>query len=386
MKTHRANNISALISRQMLGTATEDEKSRLGKWIAASQRNREIFNRITGKEGFSARLGLEDSVDIGHGLKAIRHKVRYAGSRRMYIRIASVAASLLVLIGIGVAIYDTPEPETYSMFSGENVVPGKVQAILFADGYEIVLDNSMELSIGDRTIVSDNTGNRVYSSTETAVAEKMIYIPRGGEYFLTLADGTKVWLNSGTRIIYPDRFDPQYREITIDGEAYLEVAHNPDVPFYVNVNHLKVHVTGTSFVVRNYSNEENISVALLEGGVRMESPGGSTLASLTPMMQFSMDKLTKATKTTVFDIDRVLDWKNNLFIFDNEDLGSIARRLERWYDIDIEVDPSLRMKRYYGKLNRHETMEPIISILTGTGDMEVLETEQGKIVIKPINQ
>jgi len=304
----------------------------------------------------------------------------------MYIRIASVAASLLVLIGIGVAIYDTPEPETYSMFSGENVVPGKVQAILFADGYEIVLDNSMELSIGDRTIVSDNTGNRVYSSTETAVAEKMIYIPRGGEYFLTLADGTKVWLNSGTRIIYPDRFDPQYREITIDGEAYLEVAHNPDVPFYVNVNHLKVHVTGTSFVVRNYSNEENISVALLEGGVRMESPGGSTLASLTPMMQFSMDKLTKATKTTVFDIDRVLDWKNNLFIFDNEDLGSIARRLERWYDIDIEVDPSLRMKRYYGKLNRHETMEPIISILTGTGDMEVLETEQGKIVIKPINQ
>ena len=390
MKMSEIDNISALISKSMLDTITQEEEIRLAQWRSFSGQNRELFDKIT--TNFHQRVLSEERLNVALGLKRIEHKIQRAKRKRIYIRVASVAASLLLLFaGVETLRQHAPMPETYLAFNGNEVLPGKVQAILIAEGQEIQIDSSMELLISNGTVVSDKHGNRLYASkeideTDFAGTEMHIQIPRGGEYLLTLSDGTKVWLNSDTQIRYPNRFNPNFREITIAGEAYLEVAHNPNVPFYVHINQLKVRVTGTSFVVCNYDNEDDLSVSLLDGDVQVESPSDSSVwASLSPMKQFTINKRTQALKITSFDADKVLDWKNHLFIFDNEKLSSIVRKLERWYNIDIEVDESLQNKRYYGILDRHENLEPIVDILTHTGELEVVKTVLGKIVIKPAN-
>ena len=380
----RAKEVARMIE-EYLNSEDGRKPADLQSWLDESEEHRALFDDLLSGSKTAERLNFYDSVDASHEWKLyLRKRFGAAKRRRNIIRwTAGVAASLLVAVAswFMLTTYETENPDR--IVTGEYIYPGERKALFIAGDREIEITGGMDIRNDRGTVITDNEGSQVYESDgATAVAQRIV-VPRSGEYDITLGHGTGVWRNSETGLIFPEKFASGRREITIKGEAYLEVAHKPASPFYVNVDNTRVRVMGTSFVVNSYDNEGEMKVSLLSGKVRMETPDGAELARLSPAQQFSIDRQTGTVSISGFDRQSLLDWKNNLFIFEDESLASIARRLERWYDIEITVDPELQDNRYSGVIERHSTMQPIIFILTNTGEMDVLETVSGRIVIRP---
>ena len=381
----RAKSIAGWI-KSYLDSDQKSKPEELEAWLAESGRHRAFFDRLLNSANVGKSLEFYEGIDEEGEWKLFRERHRHPLSRRRRVLrwAGSIAASLLLVGGIGLLISEVKKEETIPFVASKDIHPGERKAVFVVGDHEISITGNTDIHHENGTVIVDREGQQLYSSDSgsTGIPQHLI-VPYGGEYDLTLGDNTRIWLNSGTELTYPEKFDPACREITIKGEAYLEVAQNPDIPFYVNVDNTRIRVLGTSFMVTNYDNEEHIVVSLVSGSVRMETPSGIKLAELSPLQQFSMNRETGEIGISHFDKQRLLDWKNKLFIFKNEDLSSIARRLERWYNLDIDVDPSLRDNRYSGVIDRHSNLQPIIFILTNTNEMDIIETAPGRIAIQP---
>ena len=130
----------------------------------------------------------------------------------------------------------------------DTIVPGSTLATRITDGVKLNIDESMIVSAKDGIDVADKTGNSLLTNTQLTNREITLSVPLGGEYYIELQDGTKVWLGSESELLFPEHFTEDKRMIAIKGEAYLEVAHNSKKPFYVDLGDVNIHVTGTAFI------------------------------------------------------------------------------------------------------------------------------------------
>lgn len=380
----RSIHIAKLISNH-LDKLPEDYSPEFQEWLAASPKNKEFFKQMIQGEELSSKLDFYDAIDIELTWEQLQNKRAKTKPLYKYLKWVSAAAAVILIPLLLFYFLHTPSSryQDYTAFTGDLAVPGAVIATLSVGDRDILLDESMRISTEAGMTVTDKTGNSIYKNNREKVRMNRLNVPRGGEYYLVLEDGTKVWVNADSEVQFPDHFVDDKREITVKGEVYLEVAHNPQKPFYVNVGELKVRVLGTSFNICNYENENKMAVTLIDGSVAMETESGVMLVELSPSQQFSLGKEGGAYGVEHVNIHAVLAWKNGDFSFNNESLLSIVKKLERWYDVLIDVDPSLQQKKYSGNLSRQESMSAIISILQKTQELKFVKDENEVIKIIP---
>ena len=175
-----------------------------------------------------------------------------------------------------------------------------------------------------------------------------VYAPYGQTRQITLPDGSRVWLNSGTYVFYPDSFEHR-RQLFVSGEVYMDVAKNPDKPFRVDTRNVSISVLGTKFNVRSYTDDKYVETSLVEGSVSLAlKRDGDTTISMRPGDKILVDNATDTIVHERFDCEHYTSWRDGLHTFRHKTLGGIARDLERIFDVQIVIrDASLLNEEYF---------------------------------------
>lgn len=268
------------------------------------------------------------------------------------------------------------------------LVPGGNRAILkLSDGTEIILDSAGDGTLvqqGQAKVIKLGDGQLSYQSTDNTSAEPVyntISTPRGGQYQLILADGSKVWLNASSSLRYPASFSGKERRVELTGEGYFEVAKNATMPFHVQVNNMEVEVLGTHFNINSYTDEPAIRTTLLEGSVKTAigpDHNREQSAILKPGEQAVLTADSRLTIHDNIDIDEVMAWKNGLFQFKAADIKTVLRQAERWYDVQFEYKENIP-ERFSGQISRSANADQLLKILELTGKVKF--EYKGKTII-----
>jgi len=307
----------------------------------------------------------------------------------------SVAAAVILLVGAGVFFLQqgrkAPVSAPIANVFKNDVAPGGNKAMLtLGDGRQIVLDSAEKgnlASQGKTNIVKTDAGKLAYSATTgapTTVLYNTLSTPAGGQYQVTLADGTKVWLNALSKLQFPNAFTGKDRTVDLTGEAYFEIAKDKSRPFMVRVNGMQVQVLGTNFNINAYTDEGEIRTTLLEGAVRLVK--GEISAPLKPGQQAAtgVGGAGNAPGIAVSgfsihnaDIDQVMAWKNGFFSWDAADVHTVMRQISRWYGVEIRYEGTPTKALFGGEIGRDLTLT---QVLTGLGKSKVHFQLDGKIL------
>lgn len=284
-------------------------------------------------------------------------------------KIAYVAAAILLIVVSGIyhRLSDRYEnnmgQELVQSVEPLDVMPGQNFAVLTSSrGESIILSETDDGQIDtgeDVDIVKVNDGELIYTSQGKAEPDEMIYntlsTPRGGQYQLTLSDGTKVWLNAASSIRFPVEFPDDERRVDITGEVYFDVAHSEEQTFIVHAGSSVIEDLGTAFNVTAYEDERSVKTTLVEGIVKVRehilSPGEQAIEDENDHIQILKN----------VDLDNVVSWKDGFFSFENANLAEIMRVLSRWYNLEVDYENEAGLeKRYSGKIDRNLTLLQVL--------------------------
>lgn len=243
----------------------------------------------------------------------------------------------------------------------DEVMPGSDKAVLtLASGKKIELGDSSGTITADGLSIDQQHGRLSYKNSKVFTINTMT-TPVGGQYQLTLADGTKVWLNAASSITFPTAFPNKTREVSVTGEVYFEVAKNARQPFKVSFNNQQVEVLGTTFNINSYPEEISTKTTLVEGLVRISHKDQQLV--LHPSEQAIAHKQLVVNKSA--DISQVLAWKNGTFNFNGQDFAESMRQLERWYEIKVVYDGEVPAEKFGGEIDRNMTLNQALKVLNG---------------------
>jgi transmembrane sensor len=279
----------------------------------------------------------------------------------------AAAAVLLLLVTAGGYLLSRRQPDSKPIAAKKQTIqPGRKGAILtLADGRQVELDSLQNGTVaqqGTQTVKVQH-GELQYTGANNELAYNTVSTPNGRQFRLTLPDGTKVWLNAGSHIQYPLQFRGKERKVEMAGEAYFEVAPDATMPFMVDVNkEAAIRVLGTGFNINAYNNEDKITATLIEGRIQVSSKEKAII--LEPGEQAVIQD---GISTAHPDLEQVVAWKNNLFDFEDSDLGDVMRQIERWYDIEVIYTGQQPKFQFTGKISRNMTLENLIKTLEVSG-------------------
>jgi transmembrane sensor len=316
--------------------------------------------------------------------------------RRIWPRMAVAAALAVIMLGIWLYYASSINGHHPKFSSGSalanDIAPGKNTAIITLAGQVIKLSNAKtgvvisehKLTYSDGAEIRDQV-RREGAQTVTAST------PPGGTYQVTLPDGTKVWLNAASTLKFPSTFSGLVnRKIELSGEAYFEVFKNKKQPFVVRARKMELTVLGTHFNVNAYDDEQNTKATLLEGSVKVQAlntQGISPLSHAFYILKPDQEAiLTGSSQLSVAaaDIDETMAWKNGQFIFKDETLGSIMKRVARWYNVQVVYQPEVATIKFSGTISRFENISKILRILQATEKVR-FKIEGRKIYVTPHN-
>jgi len=281
------------------------------------------------------------------------------------------AAAASIIIALAVAVYFMiPAAKQLPIVQNHHndILPGGNRAVLtLSSGKKIVLTNAKNGQLAkeaDASINKTADGKVTYITAGTGASEEIVYntmaTPMGGQYALTLSDGTLVILNAASSIRYPTHFTGTERRVELTGEAYFEVAHNAAMPFHVISKLQDVKVLGTHFNVNCYDDEPATKTTLLEGSVLINGK-----AKLIPGQQATT--LGQVVQVSDADTELAVAWKNNKFMFDNNDITSIMRMISRWYNVKVDYEGPVVGGKFGGSVSRFEKVSEVLNILELTG-------------------
>lgn len=321
-------------------------------------------------------------------------------SRVVRMRWWRPAAAAVVLACLGIGAWWWGHSGTRSVVSvavskaAPAPVPGGNKAVLIlANGSTVTLDstkNGLVAMQGASNVVKVAGGQLAYarSGTDTsagtvgkttAVFYNTIRTPRGGQYEVTLPDGSRVWLNAATSLRFPTAFTGADRTVELSGEAYFEVARARDQPFKVKVGGMTVDVLGTHFDVMAYDDEESFRTTLLSGAVRVSGGEGSRV--LRPGQEASLSLDGREMTVAEADTDQAVAWKNGLFQFESAGLKEVMRQMARWYDVDVHYEGTVE-RHFSGFIARSASLADVLHQLERAGKTSF--TLEGRTVtVKP---
>ena len=323
-------------------------------------------------------------VDSDRRCQEMQRQVNGIMWRTRLKRGAAAAAIALGVFGLGallvdrmdMRVADAPAVAEHTLpLTPDDIKPGVTCAVLSdAAGHNVTLNASDTAKV---TTVLINTNDM-----DTTSRELCLDVPRGGEFKVQLEDGTEVWLNSASRLYYPNTFGDEMRRIRVEGEAYLAVATDSLRPFYVESDNQLIRVYGTEFNVRCYPEDSEICTTLAKGRVsirRADDVGGELF--LTPGHQAVFATTDSKVRVREVDTDVITSWRNGRFVFENQTLLRIMQDLSRWYDFDYEfADESLKTEEFMGSIPRYSDFTTAISILEKCGGIR-FSIDDGKVHI-----
>lgn len=278
----------------------------------------------------------------------------------------AVAATLLLALSIAIVLYvQTPTPKIASKAKKANILPAKNVAMLsFSSGGSIELneDEQSHLSAKNFKIINGVAYFNTLKNQE--IITNTISTPKAGKFKVVLTDGTKVWINSDTKISFPSQFKGSERVVNLTGEAYFEVAKDLKKPFIVKSGKQVLHVLGTHFNVNAYEGDSNIKTTLFEGKVNVNLVGHGTKVDILPGQQtvFANNKFNLQNA----DLKEAIAWKNGYFKFNAENIENIMLQLSRWYNVDITYKTPIVNKTISAYISRDKSLKEVLDILQTT--------------------
>ncbi|NLR78433.1 FecR family protein [Chitinophaga eiseniae] len=374
--------IRELLEKYKKGIITEQEMALLEIWYI--ERRREPLDVSDGqietlKNEVWQSLQLEDSAPAyGHRWKSL----------------AAAAAVLLLLAGTAYFLAIAPgKKRNYTTIAANQdsaieYKPGSNRATLtLSNGQQIVLKEAHNGKLTEDASVAINKtddGELVYShskqSSAAVPALNILSTPRGGQYHLTLSDGSQVWLNAASSISYPVAFNAKERIVTVSGEAYFEVAPRDGQPFKIHTGKQEIVVLGTHFNVKAYPDDPEISTTLLTGSVKVTNTISGATGVLKPGQQARIINNSGGLDIQPVHPDDAISWKNGYFLFDNQDIKSIMKIISRWYDVDIEYREPPGSERFGGTFSRSSNMQEILTNLERIGHVH-FKLFPGKVTV-----
>jgi transmembrane sensor len=356
--------LSAVKARHMLGDAEREE----------------LYQRIVGDERFKAPMGPE-------------HYKR----KPLFWRYAS-AAAVLIFAAAGFYFYSgqqAVEPLAALKEAAKKEVvisPADDKAVLtLADGRQIILDSAENGMVAHQegvNILKTSDGQIMYtfSDTKTAptensgIAFNTVETPAGGKYQVNLPDGTRVWLNSSSALRFPAMFSGDTRDVELSGEAFFDVSSNQKRPFRVKSKDQVVEVLGTQFNINSYPEEGAVKTTLIEGSVKVHYR--DRVVMLNPGQQFQPSAVGTGIKATAADTEEVMSWKNGYFLFKDEDIHSVMRKISRWYDVEVVYSGAVPAVGFGGNISRSKDLDEVLAVLQLTNVVK-FKVEGRRITVMP---
>lgn len=361
--------LQTLLASYYEGSITEADAHELSFYLKDNRYDATISQILT---DLSANV-MPVEVDVAIMQRVISNVKEVSGNKTRVLPFVRMAAAAAILVMLSVGGYflltgTSSKREPLAKRYKNDVLPGGNKAML-------TLSNGSTISLGDaqQGILAKQGGAMVVKSADGQLAYNkngvngnevqynILTTPIGGQYRITLPDGTSVWLNAGSSLRYPTTFTGKERKVELTGEGYFEVAKNASMPFYVTTdNGVEVLVLGTHFNVNAYSDEKNVTTTLLEGAVMVNhntlAPGQQAVAGSNSL------KIVKDA-----DVDVVVAWKEGVFKFNDANIDMVMKQLSRWYDIDIKYEGSPVKEYFNGTIPRNVPVSKVLELLELTG-------------------
>lgn len=298
--------------------------------------------------------------------------------RSMTLRRIAVAASILLVIGLGIyfLLFNNGGEKQDEIVKTEPAKDVKAPetnraTIQLSNGNIVYLDsaNNGELAVqGNIKLVKQSNGQIAYQTASGEIVKELQYNtlsnPRGSKVIdMTFADGSRVWLNAGSSVTYPIAFVGNERKVTITGEAYFEITHDQSKPFKVSKEETEVTVLGTHFNVNAYDDESAIKVTLLEGSVKVTNDQSSL--TIKPNQQ-AIVASANVTLNTTADVEAVMAWKNGRFQFTGAGIEEVMRQIARWYDVEVIYEVKPQDVHFRGGISRDVEASKVFKMLEST--------------------
>ena len=424
----KVNRITSLIEKFLEEKISAEEERELKEWLAEAEHNNSFFRQITDKKVLQEKLKIYATADSETMWQKTLQKIEAAtdGAKlvdlypekktiRMPFGKIAAAASIILLISAGAWYYFSQSTRNQIAKTDNNeatliskIVPGSQQATLtLADGSTIILNTVQNGNLANQghTQITKTDGRLTYNRKPGSESSKIgqdiyntVTTPRGGEYQITLPDGSKVWLNAASSLRFPIAFAGNERIVELTGEAYFEVnpqtlqatakeaakqsAKAAKTPFIVKINtpagnRNEVEVLGTHFNVMAYNEEGIIKTTLIEGKVKVTS--GNNFQMIKPGEQARQ----KEGSITVQHVDAedVIGWTNGFIPVGGPDIDYTMRQIARWYDVNIEYQGKKPEVSFEGKLPRAATIENVIKLLNANNIKARLNEKERKIIV-----
>ncbi|WP_163715676.1 FecR family protein [Mangrovibacterium lignilyticum] len=368
-----------IIWKSIHGQLTVEEQKLLQNWLNEDSSHRSYY--LQAKRYYQKGTSFSNSkAEMDRAWQSFANRERLM-RRRLIFRKLAVAASILILVAATTSILYwqfNNQPALVAPGQLSLIEPGSGKATLFFDdGRTYELTNSGKLQLQEDGVAISNTKNGLaYVAGENALAGtryNILRVPRGGEYALTLPDGTHVWMNSESSIRYPIKFGENERRVEIQGQAFFEVAHNEEKPFLVWSGNQQIQVLGTQFDLKAYQNDETITTTLVRGSVRIRLKNDPEVQeTLAPNEQCTFNKTDNSLNKRVVETLPFVSWRNGRLVFENEELGEIMKTLGRWYDFDV-VFASEKTKhiRFTGTLKRYDKIDKVLNKIAKTNEIRI---------------
>jgi ferric-dicitrate binding protein FerR (iron transport regulator) len=325
----------------------------------------EVFFHLAEKGELDQYLSESMDEELGSpGKEEEGNKVKKLHPAKLWM---PIAASVLILLSLGFYLLLNKQDVKQTNMQVANIPPGGNKAFLtLANGNKIILNSAKNGNIatqGNVTVLKVADGQLSYAAKgkeDTEAGFNTITTPKGGQYQLILADGTKVWLNAMSSLRFPAVFKGVERQVELTGEAYFEVAKNKAMPFIVKSGFQAVRVLGTHFDVNAYTDESSIKTTLLEGSVEVSNQYAKTI--IAPGQQSVSGDQGGLLKREV-DTEKEVAWKNGIFSFDGDDLKTIMRQVSRWYNVDVSYSGTISDEKFHGEISRFSNLSDVLKIL-----------------------
>jgi len=389
-----------LLQKFAVGTATEQDKQAFNDWLEGLSPDRYV--RVL--DEYAAIMAQTKNVKESYDqewLDELLQKIRMRANTPadvvlMYGRRKFrwwAAASVVLLLGVGSYFFIVNKNKKSDNITQVSELAQAIKApatnratITLSGGQKVFLD-----SVGKGTIATQNNTSIVKTSDDAISYQQLInkptnetqyntlINPRGSKVIaISLADGSRVWLNAASTISYPVAFSGNERTVSINGEAYFEITHDASRPFHVKKGNLDIKVLGTHFNVDAYDDEDAIRVTLLEGSVKVTNKNDSAL--LVPGGQAVARGQSKMQIDQQVDVQEVIAWQKGLFEFRNATLPVIMRQVGRWYDLEIDYRGGITEKRFGGGISRDLSLDRVLAMLGANGIK--FELEGRKLIVE----
>lgn len=378
--------ISEYILKYVSKKASEKEKKELKEWLM-DEYNREVFDSLEDSQVISKDLEFLEKYSSSDYIEKVNLNLRKKRIRRIKRNVLRIAASIIILMGVSLAYYNLgiTEKDFTKIANNEGLSHGESKAMLYmSSGEKVILDKDAV-----KKIISEVDGSKINLSKDSIVynrdvenklKDKPVYntivVPINGEYFATLSDGTKVWINADTKLKFPVTFSKMKREVYLEGEAYFEVKKDNKRPFIVKTTSSNIRVLGTGFNIKSYKGELE-STTLVHGKVKVSDNFNNTVV-LNPGEQ----AIIKGNNIEVTEVETMYytAWKDGFFMFKDTRVEDILMQLSRWYGFEyFYQNRDVAEIKITTMLKRFDSFDKIIEILE---QIDVIKLNQkGRTVI-----